>query len=128
MLNEERIILMTQMASYEENEGRKNESIGSYFKGDYIGLQVIKSVVYVTIGFLLVFGMWVLYHFESMMLDIYKIDVWEFGKTIILVYLATVAVYALISYLVYEYRYRHAKKNLKRYFNNLKRLSHLYTE
>ena len=119
---------MTQMASYEENEGRKNESIGSYFKGDYIGLQVIKSVVYVTIAFLLVFGLWILYHFESLMLDIYKMDLWEFGKKVIFIYLATAAVYAFISYLIYEYRYRHAKRSLKRYFNNLKRLSHLYTE
>ena len=37
MLNEDRIILMTRMASYEENEGKKNVSIGSYFRGDYIG-------------------------------------------------------------------------------------------
>ena len=28
MLNEERIILMTHMASYEEGEGRKNVKIG----------------------------------------------------------------------------------------------------
>ena len=52
MLNEERIRLMTKMASYEANEGKKNVSIGSYFRGDYIGLQVIKSVISGTIGFL----------------------------------------------------------------------------
>lgn len=51
MLNEERIRLMTKMASYEANEGKKNVSIGSYFRGDYIGLQVIKSVISGTIGF-----------------------------------------------------------------------------
>jgi len=28
MLNEEKVILMTQMASYEENEGKKNMAIG----------------------------------------------------------------------------------------------------
>ena len=36
MLNEEKIILMTQMASYEENEGKKNMAIGRYFRSDYI--------------------------------------------------------------------------------------------
>ena len=34
MLNEEKIILMTQMASYEENEGKKNMAIGRYFRSD----------------------------------------------------------------------------------------------
>ena len=32
MLNEEKVILMTQMASYEENEGKKNMAIGRYFR------------------------------------------------------------------------------------------------
>ena len=44
MLNEERIILMTHMASYEEHEGKKNVAIGNYFRGDYIGFQVLKSI------------------------------------------------------------------------------------
>ena len=35
MLNEEKIILMTQMASYEENEGKKNMAIGRYFRRLY---------------------------------------------------------------------------------------------
>ena len=56
MLNEERIRLMTKMASYEANEGKKNVSIGSYFRGDYIGLQVIKSVISGTIGFFIIFA------------------------------------------------------------------------
>ena len=36
MLNEERIILMTKMASYEANEGRRNVAIGRYFRSDYV--------------------------------------------------------------------------------------------
>ena len=35
MLNKERVILMTKMASYEENEGRKDRAVMSYFRGDY---------------------------------------------------------------------------------------------
>ena len=41
MLNEEKVILMTQMASYEENEGKKNMAIGRYFRSDYIAIQVL---------------------------------------------------------------------------------------
>ena len=35
MLSQERIKLMTKMAAYEENEGKKYMSIGSYFRSDY---------------------------------------------------------------------------------------------
>ena len=46
MLNEERIILMTRMAAYEEGEGKKNVKIGNYFRSDYIAVQVLKAVIY----------------------------------------------------------------------------------
>ena len=55
MLNEERIKLMTKMASYEANEGKRNVSIGSYFRGDYISIQVIKSIFAATIAFAVCF-------------------------------------------------------------------------
>ena len=35
MLNEERIILMTKLASYESGEGKKCAATGSYFRSDY---------------------------------------------------------------------------------------------
>ena len=126
MLNEERIKLMTKMACYEENEGRKNVSIGSYFRGDYIALQVIKSLINATIGFCILFGLFIMYDFEVFMADLYKMDLFEFGKSVIIDYLIFVAVYGIISYGVYTYRYTRARKSLKIYYNNLKKLAYLY--
>mgnify|MGYP004540508455 FL=1 len=126
MLNEERIKLMTKMAAYEANEGKKNVAIGNYFRGDYIGLQVIKSIISATIAFLIVFGLFIFYDFEVFMSDIYKMDLLGFGKTVVIVYLIFVAVYALISYMIYTYRYTKARKSLKMYYNNLKKLAYLY--
>lgn len=114
------------MASYEANEGKKNVSIGSYFRGDYIGLQVIRSIISGTIGFFIVFAMFIFYDLETFMEDIYKMDLLQFGKNVIIAYLAFVIVYALISYGVYMHRYAKAKKSLKIYYNNLKKLSYLY--
>ena len=126
MLNEERIKLMTKMASYEANEGKKNVSIGSYFRGDYIGLRVVKSVLNATVAFLIVFAMFILYDFEVFMADIYKMDLLQFGKSVMIAYLVFVIVYALISYFVYTHRYTKARKSLKIYYNNLKKLAYLY--
>ena len=61
MLNEERVVLMTKMASYEANEGKKSLAIGSYFRSDYIGWQVLKSIISATIAFVVVFAMYILY-------------------------------------------------------------------
>lgn len=126
MLNEERIKLMTKMAAYEADEGKKNVAIGNYFRGDYIGLQVIKSIISATIAFVIVFGLFVFYDFEVFMSDIYKMDLLGFGRTVITAYLIFVAVYVLISYMIYTYRYAKARKSLKMYYNNLKKLAYLY--
>lgn len=128
MLNEERIRLMTRMASYEENEGKKNVSIGSYFRSDYISLQVLKSVISATIAFALLCGAAILYDFEVFMQDIYKEDLLAAGKKILIYYIVFVAIYAVISYVVYSYRYNRARKSLRQYYNNLKQLSLLYEE
>ncbi len=117
---------MTRMACYEAKEGRKNVAIGNYFRGDYIGLQVIKSVISATIAYILIFAMFILYDFEVFMADIYKMDLLEFAKTVITYYLIFTVGYAVISYGVYTYRYTRARKSLKTYYNNLKKLAYLY--
>ena len=126
MLNEERVILMTKMASYEEHEGKENMKIGKYFRGDYIAVQVLKSILSATVAFALILGLYVLYDFEVFMSDIYKMDLFIFAKNVLMIYFAVVAVYAVLTYVIYTYRYSRAKKSLKNYYGNLKKLSALY--
>lgn len=126
MLNEERIVLMTKMAVYEEREGRKNVAIGSYFRGDYISLQVLKAVISATIVFGILFVISIFYDFESFMLDIYKMDLLAYGRRILVIYGIFVIIYGIISYIVYSYRYNKVKRSLKQYYINLKRLSEFY--
>ena len=126
MLNEERIILMTKMASYEENEGKKNVAIGNYFRGDYISMQVLKSVISGTIAYAVIFALYILYDFENFMPEIYKVDLIVFAKNVLILYGICIVVYGVIAYLVYSYRYSRARKSLKSYYNNLKKLNSLY--
>lgn len=126
MLSQERIKLMTRMAAYEENEGKKYMSIGSYFRSDYMGMQVIKSVICSTLAFLIIVGLYVYYHFDTLMQDIYKMDLMKVGKDLLLYYVIFVAAYGLITYIVYSYRYSRAKRSLKRYYRHLKQLSAIY--
>ena len=128
MVNEERVILMTRMASYEAGEGKKNIKIGDYFRADYLGKQILKSLIFSTITFFIGLCLYVFYNFEALIEDIYKIDLLATGKKILTIYVAFAVVYGLITYIVYALRYRHARKNLKAYFGNLKKLSNMYSE
>lgn len=128
MLSEERIILMTKMASYECNEGKKSMAIGKYFRSDYIAIQLMKSFLYGTIACFIVFGLYILYDFETFMQDVYKMDLLAFARDVLVYYGVSVVSYVAISYIVYTYRYAKAKKSLKCYYHNLKKLSAMYAE
>lgn len=126
MISEQRVKLMTRLAAYEKSEGKRNEEIGSYFRGDYISLQLLKSILSATMAFVLIVGLFVLYDTELLIEDIYTVDLMEYVKKLILYYVGFTGIYTLISYVVYAVRYRKAKRRLKVYFNNLKRLQILY--
>lgn len=128
MLNEERVILMTKMASYEGHEGRQNMKIGNYFRGDYIAVQVLKSFFCATIAFGLIMALYVFYDLEVFMQDIYKMDLVAFAKKVLMYYGLTVAGYCAASYVICTYRYAKARKSLRLYYQNLKKLNTLYEE
>ena len=65
MLNEERIRLMTKMASYEEGEGKEYMPIKQYYRKDYVGLGMIKTFITSSIAFGILFLCWVLYDMDN---------------------------------------------------------------
>ncbi len=128
MLNEDRIVLMTKMASYEQGEGRENMSIGRYFRGDYIALRLLRAFLSGTIAFVLGFGLYILYDFEEFMADIYKMDLLTFAQNVLIWYVVFVVIYCVAVYIISAYRYGKAKKSLKCYYHNLKKLENMYRQ
>lgn len=128
MLNEERIILMTKLASYEKNEGKKSMAIGKYFRGDYIALNLLKSLISATIAFFIGLGLYLLYNMEELLAELYNMDFAFFAKNIISTYVIFVIAYCCLTYIIFTYRYMKAKKSIRRYYNNLKKLNAMYRQ
>lgn len=126
MVNEDKVILMTKMASYESGKGKKDIRILRYFRGDYIGFQLLKSILAATISFFAIFAVYLFYNLETLLQDIYQMDLFAFGKNVIILYLAVVGAYGVISYVVYAGKYSKAKKSLKVYYSNLRHLLEMY--
>lgn len=119
---------MTKMASYEEGEGKKSMSLGRYFRGDYISIQLLRAFFCGTVAYLLGFGLYVLYDFETLISDVYKMDLFVFSQNIIIWYAVFVVGYCVVTYAICAYRYARAKKSLKLYYHNLKKLDSLYRQ
>lgn len=123
MLNEEKVILMTQLASYEKREGKENVAISKYFRGDFISLHLLKAVLVATVCYFVGLGIYLLYFVEEFLEKIYKMDYLVFAKNAISIYVVFVVLYCLLSYVVFAHRFAKAKKGMRRYYHNLKKLS-----
>jgi hypothetical protein len=117
---------MTRMAAYESRQGRKDMSINSFFRGDYISFQVLKSALYATVGFGLAVAMYILYDLEGFLTDFYKLAREEFVRGLGMKYAIVLVVYLLISYFIYAFRFSRAKKHIKKYLSQLKELEEMY--
>jgi len=126
MLNNDKIRLMTRMAAFDEVEGKKDIAVNGYFRGDYLSFQILKSAICVTIGFAVIFGLYMLYDLENFLADLYKIDLAAFGKEWLVRYVIILLVYLVISYFVYVVRFNRSKRRIKQYQQQLKELHKLY--
>ena len=128
MLNEERIILMTKLASYEKGEGKESMAIGKYFRGDYISQHLLKSVILATIAYVIGLGVYLLYFIEDLLANMYSLDFAYMAKNFISVYVIFVAAYCCLTYVIFTYRYVKARKSIRRYQHNLKKLQAMYRQ
>lgn len=128
MLNEEKIILMTKLASYEKHEGKESMAISKYFRGDYISLHLLKSVVLATIAYAIGLGLYLLYNMEDLLEELYTLDFAYMARNFISAYVIFVVAYCCLTYLIFTYRYVKAQKSIRRYYHNLKKLNAMYRQ
>lgn len=126
MLNRDRVILMTRMASYEAGEGKKHINIVRFFKGDYIAVGILKALVCATLSFALILALYIYYNFDVFMSNMYDMDILAFVRDILKKYAWFTGIYVLITYAVCTIRYNISRRKLKRYYRNLKVLKRMY--
>lgn len=128
MINEEKVALMTKLAVYEEKEGKKNIPLGKYYKEDYVSLHMLNTVIIATFSYVLILAVIIFAHLEEMMAELANMDYVKAGKDLLIGYIAIIAVYVVISYIVYSIKFKRVRRSLNEYNGNLKKLYNMYTE
>ena len=126
MINEEKVILITRAALFEEKTGKEKLKISRYFRHDYISLQVLYGWFFMTVSFALLLVLFGACHMEYLLDNLHKMDLKSFGMTVLLLYVLAVAVYLSILYGVCSYRYHVAKKSVGAYAQTLRKISDIY--
>lgn len=127
MINEEKVKYMTKAAAYENGPEKKNIDIDAYFKGDYIGLQLVKSGIAYTFAFAVIVAIWVTSEMEEVMLKISQAAYLEnMIKLLIVLYVGGLAVYEIIAVIYYKKKYHKAKQSVKSFQVYLKNIHKFY--
>lgn len=128
MLNNGKIRLMTKIALYEEKEEKKALLANRFYKNDYISYHVIKVLLSVTVSCVLCFGLMLLYYSETILTEASIAQLMEMGKLMLLLYGLVALAYLVISFVIYQERYRKTQKGLRKYHAYLKRLHQFYEQ
>lgn len=126
MVNENKVKLMTKMAMYESNEGREDLKISSYYRQDYVSLQTIITVLWITLGYAIAVGIGAVLFLEKIMekLDLTLMIV--LFACLVSGWLILIIVYGFAASSFYQRKHRNARKRVKKFNHDLTRLNRKY--
>lgn len=125
MVSEEKVKLMTKLAMYEQKEQKSIKS-GKYYKNDYIGINMINTALLITVCYIAILVVIGIYRMDFFMNHITEIDIWGWGRKLVILYISVVIIYMLLAYIVYSVKYRVMQEGNKEYAEDLKKLCKLY--
>lgn len=126
VINEQRIYQMTKLAIFEKEHKSQLDGVRRLFRSDYIGRYMIKNGFFITVAFLFALMGWGLYHSETLIVDITRIDVEALAARILFAYAVVLSVFLVLTYAIYRVRYQRARMDLYQYQEMLKELERLY--
>ena len=126
MINKEKVVIMTKAAMEESRSGKRKRPAMDYFLEDYVGLQVVKGLIGVTLVYVLLVAAWGLYTADVWMISYTVEQLFDMGRQLLLLYLVVLVMSAVILILVYSLRYYQAKTMVKEEEYQLKRLVRHY--
>ena len=122
MLDKKRIKLMTRMSAYEKKHINQDLKISTYYKKDYASLNTLISVLWVTVGYVIVAGLFALCNMDAILKDL------DLTKLFLLVgiaaggYLILIIIYSVCASSFYKTKHNRAKQRVKKYYRDLARL------
>ena len=126
MLNEKKIRLMTELARYEEGQGKEEMRIAKYFRSDYLGIALFKNFFLTSIGYMVVLLLIAAYFSEYLLNNVHKMNLILLAVVLIGGYIITITVYSVIVYIIYSLKYSRAKRGVEAHDRKLEKLEAFY--
>ena len=126
MLDKKRIRLMTRTAIYEKNHAEEDIKISTYYKKDYASLNTWITLIWITVGYVLAAGLFLLCTADSVMEGLTIVKLILLAAIALGFYLVLLIVYGIGAGNFYRKKHGRAKHRVKRYYRELSRLEKRY--
>lgn len=110
---------------YEKGQGKEDLAVNRYYQGDYVRLNTLKTLIGVTVGFVLCFGLYLVLRAEYYMENIVGMDLMAFARNVLMYYVIVLVIFAVISIVFYGWKYTDTQKRVRWYYQDLKALAEM---
>lgn len=128
MVNEDKVKLMTKLATYEKKEGKESLPVMQYYREDYIVYHVVKTAIAATIAYVLLVVAVCVARSQYLLENVHKMTIEQIGGRVFIGYIVMLAVYITTGLIFYIRKYENARESVKRYLHWLKQLNSFYKE
>jgi predicted membrane channel-forming protein YqfA (hemolysin III family) len=119
MLDKERIKAMVKLSFYEQGKGKEYLKISGYFKKDYVSFNTLLTGLWVSLGFILIAGVYGLMEVENILAELTMDSLFALAREVVIAYLAVLIVFCVISSIVHRQKHKKSKRHVKNYYRDL---------
>ena len=117
---------MARTAIYEKEHAEEDIKISTYYKKDYASLNTWITLIWITVGYGLVAGLFLLCTADSIMEGLTIVKLILLAAIALGFYLVLLIVYGIGAGNFYRKKHGRAKHRVKRYYRELSRLEKMY--
>ena len=119
-MDEKRLQKMIHLAMFEEGEGKEDIEISRFFLNDYIWIGFIKNFLLITVAYVLLLMILMMYNFEYLAQIFANMNFAPLIVGALIFYLILLGIYTAITYVRRRLRYEKAARHMKKYYSKLR--------
>lgn len=125
MINKDKIRLMAKAASYESDGLRHDAFAKRYYKKDYIGLEKLKSKIWITVFYVIYLFYKAVDEFYIQGADLLHYDYTAFVIQALVWYAILLLIVSGVTAVIFSVRYDKAKKRVDAYYETLEEINEI---
>ena len=104
---------MVKLQAFSDRQGKEYFPVVKYFRGDYVGLHMLKGFISGTVAYGIMLLMWGISNMEMLMENAHTMDLKQFAIDILQRYLLFLVIYLAVIFVCAEIKYTRARKEIK---------------